>query len=230
MPTAPLASDTRRLAALGLGAAAVVYAARHRRALQRHEAVDAEIAQLFLHHCLDRAPTFSRLSELAFLLSLERRRRLEVRRLNTGEAIDFSADLPHVKHLRADARSLGVGGGSSKGGGGGALDKAAMMAARMEAENTPILKDLVLVGGGHAHAHVLLMLGMRPEPGVRVTLVSREVETPYSGMLPGHVAGFYKRDECYIDLVKLGRFAGARFVHAECVGLDTVNKRYVCFN
>ena len=88
-----------------------------------------------------------------------------------------------------------------------------------------IFKDLVLVGGGHSHAHVLKMWGMNPEPGVQLTLVTRDVDTPYSGMLPGYVAGAYTWRECHIDLAKLASFAGARLVHAEACGLDLQKKR-----
>ena len=81
-------------------------------------------------------------------------------------------------------------------------------------------KRLVLVGGGHAHVGVLRALAMEREPGLEIVLIAKELDAPYSGMLPGYVAGHYDIDACHIDLVRLAHFAGARLIHGEAVGLD----------
>ena len=76
----------------------------------------------------------------------------------------------------------------------------------------PASHDLVLVGGGHSHALAVRMLAMEPVADTRITLVSPESLTPYSGMLPGWVAGHYSLEDSHIDLARLCHWAGVRFV------------------
>ena len=84
----------------------------------------------------------------------------------------------------------------------------------------PQVKDLVLVGGGHAHVHVLKAFAMRPVAGLRITLISREVDTPYSGMLPGLVTDTYSVADVHIDLLRLARYCGARLLVGEVCSID----------
>ena len=90
--------------------------------------------------------------------------------------------------------------------------------------NAVITTDIVLLGGGHAHVHVVRAFAQRPLPGVRLTLVSRDLETPYSGMLPGVIAGTYERDGAHIDLVRLAAVTGTRLIHAEAIGVDRARR------
>lgn len=88
----------------------------------------------------------------------------------------------------------------------------------------PLTRDLVLIGGGHAHALVLRRWGMRPLPGARLTLINPSPTAPYTGMLPGFIAGHYGRDDLEIDLVRLARFAGARLILGKAEGIDRANR------
>ncbi|WP_170782742.1 selenide, water dikinase SelD [Ruegeria lacuscaerulensis] len=90
----------------------------------------------------------------------------------------------------------------------------------MHTSPLPLTRDLVLVGGGHTHALLLRKWGMNPLPGARVTVINPGPTAPYSGMLPGFVAGHYERAELDIDLVRLARFAGARVILGKVEGID----------
>lgn len=95
----------------------------------------------------------------------------------------------------------------------------------MQSIPQPIVKDLVLIGGGHSHAIALKQFGMNPLPGVRLTLVTNVSHTPYSGMLPGYIAGLYSFEQCHIDLRPLCQFAGAQMILGRAVGLDLQQQR-----
>ncbi|MFC2990597.1 MULTISPECIES: selenide, water dikinase SelD [Halomonas] len=92
----------------------------------------------------------------------------------------------------------------------------------------PALRDIVLVGGGHTHVGVLKRFAMKPEPGVRLTLICRDTHTPYSGMLPGYIAGHYRYDDVHIDLRRLAEYAGARFYSDEAIGIDHDARTVLC--
>ncbi|WP_293078216.1 selenide, water dikinase SelD [Okeania sp. SIO3B5] len=94
----------------------------------------------------------------------------------------------------------------------------------------PVETDLVLIGGGHSHAIAIKNFAMNPIPGVRLTLITDVYHTPYSGMLPGYVAGLYTFDQCHIDLRPLAKFAGARIFVDRAIGLDLEKNQVICAN
>jgi pyridine nucleotide-disulfide oxidoreductase family protein len=98
----------------------------------------------------------------------------------------------------------------------------------MQNNHYPTQKKLVLIGGGHSHVIVLRLLGKNPLPGLHLTLITPDEYTPYSGMLPGHIAGFYNYSECHIDLQKLSKFANTQLYLNQVVGLDLKNHKVLC--
>ena len=90
----------------------------------------------------------------------------------------------------------------------------------MRSSSIPYSKDLVLIGGGHCHALVLLKWAMNPLPGVRLTLINPDPNAPYTGMLPGYVSGHYTFDEINIDLVRIAQHANARYVLDQVKNID----------
>lgn len=82
------------------------------------------------------------------------------------------------------------------------------------------MKRLVLVGAGHAHAQVLRDWIAAPLAGTELCIVSPSTLAPYSGMVPGWLAGHYRYEAICIDFAALAAAAGARFIADELVGLD----------
>ena len=104
------------------------------------------------------------------------------------------------------------------------------MTIKTQQDIQPIVKNLVLIGGGHSHAIVIKMFGIKPLTGVRLILITTASETAYSGMLPGHIAGFYSHNECHIDLQPLANFAQVQLYIDTVVALDLKNNKVLCDN
>jgi len=87
------------------------------------------------------------------------------------------------------------------------------------------VKDLLLVGAGHAHLALLAPLAAEPLYGARIRLVSPHREQLYSGMLPGVIAGHYDAREARIDVARLAERAYVEFVEGSVASLDLKARR-----
>lgn len=79
---------------------------------------------------------------------------------------------------------------------------------------------IVLVGGGHAHA--LLLQAWQPEkyPQLELIVIEPHEHVPYTGMLPGFVAGHYVADDLYIPIKVVTKRAGGMFVSDKATHID----------
>jgi selenide, water dikinase len=82
------------------------------------------------------------------------------------------------------------------------------------------MKQLVLLGAGHAHVEVIRLLGMRKPPDIAISLVSESDRAGYSGMMPGVMAGHYRRDEAEVNVPALCNTHGVRYVRAVAERID----------
>jgi selenide, water dikinase len=87
---------------------------------------------------------------------------------------------------------------------------------------------LLLLGGGHTHVEVIRRLGADPAPGTEIVLLSPDRYTPYSGMLPGYIAGHYGFHDCHIDLARLCRATRVAFRRGAATRIDAAARRVEC--
>lgn len=90
----------------------------------------------------------------------------------------------------------------------------------MKSQHNPEAVHVLLAGGGHSHAMFVKMFAMDPWPGVRVTLLSDDFITPYSGMLPALISGYYTQEDAFIHLSRLCEYAGIRFIRGSITGIN----------
>ena len=82
------------------------------------------------------------------------------------------------------------------------------------------MKRVLLLGGGHAHLHVLRDFASAPPASAALTLVSPHPMQTYSGMVPAVVAGHCAPGDAEIPLRPLVQRARGQFVEAAAVALD----------
>ncbi len=92
----------------------------------------------------------------------------------------------------------------------------------------PPPKGVVLIGAGHAHIQLLERFGAKPLAGVRLTLITSNAFAPYSGMLPGLIAGLYSFEDAHIDMRPLCQYANARLILSTATSIDLRNKSVHC--
>lgn len=85
--------------------------------------------------------------------------------------------------------------------------------------------DLLLLGAGHAHLHVLERLARRPLAGRRVLLVTADPSSVYSGMVPGLVAGQYDPASVRIPVAALAAQGGVEVLLGEVAAIDPLGRR-----
>ena len=82
------------------------------------------------------------------------------------------------------------------------------------------MKRVLLIGAGHGHLVVLRSLAEKALYGARITLVTPYAQQVYSGMLPGLLAGHYRRADTQIDVAALAERAYVEFQQGEVERFD----------
>ncbi|MBF2057468.1 MAG: FAD-dependent oxidoreductase [Cyanobacterium sp. T60_A2020_053] len=89
------------------------------------------------------------------------------------------------------------------------------------------MNKLVLLGGGHSHVVALKLWYQKPLENIEIILISDVEKTPYSGMLPAHLANYYTFDETHINLVKLAKKYGFKLIIDTVINIDAINQQVI---
>ena len=99
------------------------------------------------------------------------------------------------------------------------------MTVSREFNNHPVF-PLVLLGGGHSHVLWLkywqTLDNQHPAKTIRPLLISDNINSPYSGMLPGLLTEEHRYEDCHIDLITLCRISACDFKQLTCTNIQKV--------
>ena len=90
------------------------------------------------------------------------------------------------------------------------------------------IKEIILVGGGHANLTVISRKKMGRFKNARVTLINPQVEQLYSSMVPGLITKRFNYDESSIDLMQLTQFSDCRFYKDTLISVNPKQKFIEC--
>lgn len=82
------------------------------------------------------------------------------------------------------------------------------------------MKQLVLLGAGLSHIHLLSTLAAQPLASVQTTLIAPSPRTVYAGMLPDFVEGHHTLDDCAMALAPLLSGTDVQHLTRPAVALD----------
>lgn len=85
-------------------------------------------------------------------------------------------------------------------------------------------KNVLLIGGGHAHLSLLKNMKENKLPDCEVTLLNPTSTYYYSGMFSGYVEGIYSLEELEIDLEELCQRSGVQFFKGTAMSVDAKQK------
>ena len=92
---------------------------------------------------------------------------------------------------------------------------------------SPAARQIVLIGGGHTHLHIVDAWRTNPIPRTELTLVSSFTFSTYSGMLPGVLAGQYDDADMKIDLRQLTERCGVNLITSPMSHLTPIKLFYM---
>ena len=81
------------------------------------------------------------------------------------------------------------------------------------------------MGAGHTHALALpTVAAAAASCGWEAVLVCGEEKVPYSGMIAGAIAGFYRQQEIYIDVLRLAQNSRLQLIGEDAVELNALER------